>query len=136
MTTALAPAAGDARPADRPSLIGLDRDELGQALAAIGVAEKQRRMRVQQLWHWLYVRGVADFSAMSNIARELREALDAHFTVARPEIVEEQVSADGTRKWLFRFPPRGAGRPVWHRGRPCRPAERQRCRCPAHKTRE
>jgi len=112
VTTALAPAAGDARPADRPSLIGLDRDGLGQALAAIGVAEKQRRMRVQQLWHWLYVRGVSDFAAMTNVARDLREALAAHYTIARPDIVEEQVSADGTRKWLLRFPSRGAGRPV------------------------
>ncbi len=108
------PGAVPARPtaAEKPSLIGLDRAELAEALGSIGVPEKQRRMRVQQLWHWLYVRGVADFFAMGNIARELREALDAHFTIARPEIVEEQVSADGTRKWLFRFPPRGAGRPV------------------------
>ena len=69
-------------------------------------------MRAQQLWHWLYVRGVSDFAQMFNISKELRAALDLHFTIARPEIVEEQVSNDGTRKWLFRFPPRGAGRPV------------------------
>ena len=74
-------------------------------------------MRAQQLWHWLYVRGVSDFSEMFNISKDLRTALDRHFSIARPEIVEEQVSNDGTRKWLFRFPPRGAGRPVV-RGRP------------------
>ncbi|MDN2568438.1 23S rRNA (adenine(2503)-C(2))-methyltransferase RlmN [Aquibium sp. A9E412] len=96
----------------RRPLIGLDRAGLAEALAEIGVPERQRRMRVQQLWHWLYVRGVSDFSAMFNISRELRTALDARFTIARPEIAEEQVSADGTRKWLLRFPPRGAGRPV------------------------
>src|SRR5690606_21006804 len=65
-----------------------------------------------QLWHWLYVRGVSDYEAMHNISRELRGRLAERFPIARPEIVEEQVSRDGTRKWLLRFPPRGAGRPV------------------------
>ena len=97
---------------EKTSLIGLSRQELGEALASVGVPERQVRMRVRQLWHWLYVRGVSDFSQMFNISKELRGALEEHFTVARPEIVEEQVSEDGTRKWLLRFPPRGAGRPV------------------------
>jgi len=69
-------------------------------------------MRVQQLWHWLYVRGVTDFSQMANVSKDLRALLAEHFEIERPEIVEEQISVDGTRKWLFRFPPRGAGRPV------------------------
>jgi 23S rRNA (adenine2503-C2)-methyltransferase len=98
--------------ADKPSLIGLSRAELADALIGVGVPERQARMRVQQLWHWLYVRGVSDFSEMFNISRDLRATLAQHFTIARPEVVEEQISADGTRKWLFRFPPRGAGRPV------------------------
>jgi len=76
------------------------------------VPQKQAKMRVSQLWHWLYVRGVSDFAQMFNISKDLRAALDRAFTVARPEVVEEQISNDGTRKWLFRFPPRGAGRPV------------------------
>ena len=101
-----------AQPA-KASLIGLSRAELAQALVGAGIVpERQARMRAQQLWHWLYVRGVSDFSEMTNISKELRAELDRHFTIARPEIVEEQVSNDGTRKWLFRFPPRGAGRPV------------------------
>lgn len=94
------------------SLLGMTREELAGALAEIGVPERQRRMRVTQLWHWLYVRGVSDFEAMLNISRELRERLAGRYSIARPEIVEEQVSQDGTRKWLIRFPPRGAGRPV------------------------
>ncbi|WP_265518648.1 23S rRNA (adenine(2503)-C(2))-methyltransferase RlmN [Nitratireductor luteus] len=98
--------------AEKKSLIGLTRDEMGAALAEIGVPERQVRMRVRQLWHWLYVRGVSEFSQMFNISKELRAALDSHFTITRPEIVEEQISQDGTRKWLLRFPPRGAGRPV------------------------
>ncbi|MBZ9656479.1 23S rRNA (adenine(2503)-C(2))-methyltransferase RlmN [Phyllobacterium lublinensis] len=98
--------------AEMPSLIGLSRAEMSEALVAIGVPERQVKMRVAQLWHWLYVRGVSDFADMLNISREMRELLARHFNIARPEIVEEQISNDGTRKWLFRFPPRGAGRPV------------------------
>jgi 23S rRNA (adenine2503-C2)-methyltransferase len=101
-----------ARLPEKPSLIGMSREEMAEALAIAGVPERQRKMRVQQLWHWLYVRGVSDFSQMLNISKDLRATLDRHFTVARPEVVEEQISQDGTRKWLFRFPPRGAGRPV------------------------
>src|SRR5690606_22484232 len=103
------------KPASEPEkkpLIGLTREELAEALAGIGVPERQVRMRLRQLWHWLYVRGATDFSQMFNISKGLRAALDEHFTIARPEIVEELVSEDGTRKWLLRFPPRGAGRPV------------------------
>ncbi|HEX2257482.1 MAG TPA: 23S rRNA (adenine(2503)-C(2))-methyltransferase RlmN [Afifellaceae bacterium] len=97
---------------ERPTLIGLDRPALSDALAAAGVPERQRRMRLAQLWNWLYVRGASDFADMTNIGRELRERLAERYTLARPEIVSEQVSVDGTRKWLLRFPPRGAGRPV------------------------
>ena len=60
-------------------------------------------MRVQQLWHWIYVRGAQDFDAMTSVSKELRAALDAHYTLARPEVVAEQVSVDGTRKWLLRL---------------------------------
>ncbi|MET0357980.1 MAG: 23S rRNA (adenine(2503)-C(2))-methyltransferase RlmN [Pararhizobium sp.] len=108
-----------ARPATRPaalqempSLIGLTREEMGKALAEVGVAERQVKMRVSQLWHWLYVRGVSDFDHMTNVSKDMRETLKRHFTIARPEVVEEQISTDGTRKWLLRFPARGAGRPV------------------------
>jgi 23S rRNA (adenine2503-C2)-methyltransferase len=98
--------------AEKPSLIGLTRDQLADALRDKGVSDRQVRMRVSQIWNWLYVRGVSDFDAMVNIAKDLREVLKQHFTIARPEVVEEQVSNDGTRKWLLRFPARGAGRPV------------------------
>jgi 23S rRNA (adenine2503-C2)-methyltransferase len=95
-----------------PTLIGASREELGAMLRDKGVAERQIKMRVGQLWNWLYVRGVSDFDAMANVSKDMREMLKANFTIARPEIVEEQVSNDGTRKWLLRYPPRGAGRPV------------------------
>jgi 23S rRNA (adenine2503-C2)-methyltransferase len=97
---------------DKPSLIGMTRAQLGEALHSVGIPASQVKMRVQQLWHWLYVRGVSDFADMRNISKDLVSKLSETFTIDRPEIVEEQISSDGTRKWLFRFPPRGAGRPV------------------------
>ncbi|WP_407976022.1 23S rRNA (adenine(2503)-C(2))-methyltransferase RlmN [Brucella pseudogrignonensis] len=96
----------------KPSLIGMSREEMAVELIKVGVLPKQVKMRIAQLWHWLYVRGVSDFADMRNISKDLRALLAQHFTIARPEVVEEQISQDGTRKWLFRFPPRGAGRPV------------------------
>ncbi len=97
---------------EKPTLIGLSREEMGALLREKGVPEREIKMRVAQIWNWLYVRGVSDFDAMTNVARDMRDMLARYFTIARPEIVEEQVSNDGTRKWLLRFPPRGAGRPV------------------------
>ncbi len=91
-------------PPAKPSLVGLSRTALADALGTIGVPEKQRKMRVQQLWNWLYVRGVTRFETMTSVSKDLRTALEAHFTLERPEVVAEQVSADGTRKWLLRLP--------------------------------
>ena len=89
------------------SLAGLSRAGLKTALAEIGVPDKQVRMRVNQLWSWLYVRGLRDFDEMSDVSKDLRRTLAAAFTLERPEIVAEQVSVDGTRKWLMRLPKRG-----------------------------
>jgi len=89
---------------EKPSLVGMTRAELTDALGGLGVPEKQRRMRVQQLWHWIYVRGARDIADMTSISKDLRAQLAAHYTAARPEVVAEQVSADGTRKWLLRLP--------------------------------
>jgi 23S rRNA (adenine2503-C2)-methyltransferase len=88
----------------QPSLVGLTREALADAFGAIGVPERQRRMRVQQIWHWLYVRGSQSFDEMTTLSKELRAALAERFTLARPEMAAEQVSVDGTRKWLLRLP--------------------------------
>jgi 23S rRNA (adenine2503-C2)-methyltransferase len=98
-------------PPEKPSLVGLSRAQLGEALAALGVPAAQVKMRVQQLWHWIYVRGVADFDAMTSVSKDLRAQLAAHHTLARPEVVAEQISADGTRKWLLRLPGEAGGAP-------------------------
>jgi 23S rRNA (adenine2503-C2)-methyltransferase len=114
----LVPAVAAARPGvipkdgEKPSLVGLTREGLAAALPAAGIPERQVKMRAGQIWNWIYLRGATDFAAMTNISKELRAALAGAFTLSRPEIVTEQISADGTRKWLLRFPPRGAGRPV------------------------
>ncbi len=93
--------------AAKPSLAGLDRARLKAALAAVGVPDKQLRMRVNQLWSWIYVRGVTAFDEMTDVSKELRTKLAAAHTLDRLEIVTEQVSIDGTRKWLLRLPKRG-----------------------------
>jgi 23S rRNA (adenine2503-C2)-methyltransferase len=90
-----------------PSLAGRGSERLRTALLEIGVPEKQARMRVEQLWSWMYVRGVTSFDAMSDMSKDLRRRLSAAYSLTRPEIVSEQISSDGTRKWLLRLPRRG-----------------------------
>lgn len=96
-------AAVDAVPAARTSLIGLTRDELADHMRLMDVPEKAVRMRVSQLWNWIYLRGATSFDVMTTIGKDLRGKLDEHFNLARPEITTEQVSKDGTRKWLLRL---------------------------------
>ena len=87
----------------RPSLIGLDVASLAGCLAGLDVPERQRLLRARQLFHWIYHRGAATFTAMTTLPGELRRRLTETFSVARPEIVAAQHSSDGTRKWLVRF---------------------------------
>jgi 23S rRNA (adenine2503-C2)-methyltransferase len=99
------------RAPDKPSLVGLTRDALADALGQAEVPERQRRMRVQQIWHWLYVRGAQDFDEMTTLSKDLRASLKARFTLDRPEVAAEQISVDGTRKWLLRLPGEHGGTP-------------------------
>lgn len=93
-------------PAAPMSLSGLTRPQMAQALVDAGVAEpKKARMRASQLWRWIHHYGVSDFDLMTDIGKDARKALAEKFTVARPQIVERQVSRDGTRKWLLRTAP-------------------------------
>ncbi len=94
---------GKSETPQKPSLVGISRTDLAARLADLGVPERQTRMRARQLWSWLYVRGETDFLAMTDIAKDLRGELEANFTLERPAIVTEQVSLDGTRKWLLRL---------------------------------
>jgi 23S rRNA (adenine2503-C2)-methyltransferase len=86
-------------------IVGLSVAELTSALQAIGLEPKPARMRARQLWNWVYVHGARDFSSMTNLAKDFRAIMTESFGLARPEIVTEQVSEDGTRKWLLRTGP-------------------------------
>src|SRR3546814_11433702 len=76
-------AARSAPMSEKPTLIGLTREQMGDALREKGVADKQVRMRVSQLWHWLYIRGVSDFDAMTNVAKVMRAMLKDRKTVVK-----------------------------------------------------
>ncbi|MFD1880840.1 23S rRNA (adenine(2503)-C(2))-methyltransferase RlmN [Paracoccus pacificus] len=85
------------------NIVGLTRAQLRDALIAAGTPEKQAKMRVGQIWKWVYHWGVRDFMAMTNLAKDYRALLAEKFTIALPEVVTRQVSADGTRKYLLRI---------------------------------
>ena len=86
---------------ERRQLIGLSIGELESALQNAGVEARSARMRARQLWNWIYVHGARDFAAMTNLAKDFRALLANSFTLSRPGIITEQVSSDGTRKWLL-----------------------------------
>jgi len=85
------------------NLVGLTRDQMRAALIAAGTPEKQSKMRVNQVWQWIYQWGVRDFAQMTNLAKPYRALLAEHFTIEIPEVISRQVSSDGTRKYLVRI---------------------------------
>jgi 23S rRNA (adenine2503-C2)-methyltransferase len=86
----------------RTDVVGLSKDELRAALEAAGLEPKQAKLRSKQLWHWIYNRGATNFESMTDIAKAQRPWLAERFAISRPNVVEAQVSSDGTRKWLLR----------------------------------
>ena len=89
--------------AERRNLVGLTRDGMAEALREAGTPDKQVRMRTGQVWQWIYQKGVRDFAAMTNLAKDYRALLAEHFVVEVPEVVARQVSEDGTRKYLLKI---------------------------------
>jgi 23S rRNA (adenine2503-C2)-methyltransferase len=87
------------------SLIGLSPAELAASLESTGLEARAARMRARQLWNWVYVHGQRDFAAMTNLAKDFRARMAETMSLARPEVVTEQISEDGTRKWLLRAAP-------------------------------
>lgn len=87
----------------RPSLIGQSKKALVKTLEGIGLTNRESRMRASQIYNWLYVRGVTSFDDMTNISKAVRAQLADAFDISRMEIVSEQISTDGTRKWLIRL---------------------------------
>ncbi|MFA7601375.1 MAG: 23S rRNA (adenine(2503)-C(2))-methyltransferase RlmN [Novosphingobium sp.] len=98
------PVARDITPREdgRVDLIGLPRPRIAELFAEAGLDAKAARLRSRQVFHWLYHRGVTDFEAMTDIAKPMRPWLTERFVIGRPEVVEAQLSSDGTRKWLLR----------------------------------
>ncbi|MDB5696255.1 MAG: rlmN [Sphingomonas bacterium] len=98
------PRAPFVRPDGRVDLIGLTKDQLRTTLGDAGLDERQAKLRAKQIWHWLYNRGATDFAQMTDISKTQHPWLAERFAIGRPEVVEAQVSTDGTRKWLLRSP--------------------------------
>jgi 23S rRNA (adenine2503-C2)-methyltransferase len=96
------PRATIARADGRVELVGLSKDQIRAELEVPGLDARQAKLRAKQIWHWIYNRGVSDFSAMSDIAKSQRPWFSERFVISRPEVVEAQVSSDGTRKWLLK----------------------------------
>ncbi|HEX8512841.1 MAG TPA: 23S rRNA (adenine(2503)-C(2))-methyltransferase RlmN [Allosphingosinicella sp.] len=88
----------------RVDLVGLSRDRIREALEAAGLEPKQAKLRAKQIWHQIYNRGATSFDAMSDIAKAQRAWFAERFVVGRPQVVVEQASTDGTRKWLLKTP--------------------------------
>ena len=86
----------------RMELVGLSKDRICTSLEEAGLEPKQAKLRAKQIWHWIYNRGVSDFESMSDIAKSQRGWFAERFVITRPEVVEAQVSTDGTRKWLLK----------------------------------
>src|SRR3712207_4900088 len=91
-----------ARPDGLVDLVGLSRDQLRAELIAAGMEPKQAKLRAKQIWHWIYNRGATEFAQMTDIAKAQHPWLAERFLIGRPEVVQAQVSEDGTRKWLLR----------------------------------
>ncbi|MEO6225246.1 MAG: 23S rRNA (adenine(2503)-C(2))-methyltransferase RlmN [Sphingomicrobium sp.] len=96
------PRAAQPRADGRVDLVGLSRDQIREQLETAGLDPRQAKLRAKQIWHWIYNRGVSDFTTMSDIAKVQRSWFVERFIVSRPEVVEAQVSSDGTRKWLLK----------------------------------
>ena len=109
MTSATAPITQDLvtlprkLPEGPVNLVGLTREALKEALITAGTPERQVKMRLGQLWQWIYEKGVRDFEQMTNLSKNYRSFLAGHFVIAIPEVVSKQVSTDGTRKYLVRI---------------------------------
>ncbi|SDX32371.1 23S rRNA (adenine(2503)-C(2))-methyltransferase RlmN [Roseicitreum antarcticum] len=90
-------------PGSKINLVGMTRPQLTDALIAMGTPERQAKMRVGQIWQWVYHWGIRDFEAMTNLGKAYRAQLAETFVVEIPQLVTRQISDDGTRKYLVRI---------------------------------
>ena len=87
----------------KKNIVGMSRSELSEALLSIGTEAKNIKMRQNQIWSWVYQKGIKDFNLMSNISKEYRGILNKSLTITRPTVTKQQISKDGTRKYLLRL---------------------------------
>jgi 23S rRNA (adenine2503-C2)-methyltransferase len=85
----------------RVDLVGLPREAIRDVLVETGLEPRQAKLRAKQIWHQIYNRGATTFEAMSDIAKPQRAWFAERFKIGRPKVEVEQVSTDGTRKWLL-----------------------------------
>ena len=85
------------------NIVGMSRSELSEALLLIGTEAKNIKMRQNQIWSWVYQKGIKDFNLMSNISKEYRGVLNKSLTITRPTVTKQLISKDGTRKYLLRL---------------------------------
>ena len=85
------------------NLIGISRTIMREKLLEIGTPEKQVKMRVGQIWQWIYQKGARNFSQMTNLSKQYRELLSNNLTIDVPKVVSKQSSKDGTRKYLLKL---------------------------------
>jgi len=96
------PRKASSRADGRVELVGLSKEQIRAELETAGLEPRQAKLRAKQVWHWIYNRGVTDFASMSDVAKPQRGWFAERFVISRPEVVEAQVSSDGTRKWLLK----------------------------------
>ena len=85
------------------SLVGLTRDEIKESLKKFDIPESQINMRVNQIWGWVYNKGISSIDEMTTLSLELRDELKKYHNLERPVISNEKISEDGTKKWLLKF---------------------------------
>ena len=85
------------------NIIGLTKLALSEHLLKAGIEQKHLNMRLNQIWGWLYQKGITDFSKMGNISKDVKGLLSKYFSISLPTIVEKKISTDGTRKYLLRL---------------------------------
>ena len=84
------------------NLLGLSKNDISKHLYKLGIEKKELSMRVQQLFSWTHSHGKKNFDYMTNLSKEFRDLLSKEFSISRPQIINKQISIDGTRKYLFK----------------------------------
>ncbi len=85
------------------SLVGLTKKEIKDLLGKLDIPDQQLNMRVNQIWGWVYNKGINSIDEMTTLSLDLREELKKYHNLERPQISDEQISKDGTKKWLLKF---------------------------------